>query len=179
VLLSADLNTWKLRAADQDSLGSTQAQLNPCSACADSIPAGRELRVVEESKVVVFSFLHVVWDAGKLSTVDELIADDHVHHLTRRDVHGPEGVKQLVSGFRGFLPDLRATIKDLIAEGDKVVVYTVLAGTDTGAYMHRPPSGNPVKYNGIDIFRIRDSNIAERWGNVEPISMKHQIGAIT
>jgi len=133
---------------------------------------------VEENKAIVRSFLHDVWGAGNLSLVDELVADDHVHHLTRRDVHGPEGVRQLVSGFRRFLPDFQATIKDLIAEGDRVVVYFVLSGTDKGGYMDNSPSGNPVKYNGIDIFRVDGGKIAERWGIVDTISLMHQIGAI-
>jgi hypothetical protein len=77
---------------------------------------------VEESKAIVLRFLQEVWGEGNLGMVDELVAQGHVHHLTTRDVHGPEGVRQLVSWFRSFLPDVRIRVKDLIAEGDRVVV---------------------------------------------------------
>jgi predicted ester cyclase len=79
---------------------------------------------------------------------------------------------------RRFLPDFQATIKDLIAEGDRVVVYFTLSGTDKGGYMDNPPSGNPVMHNGIDIFRVSGGKIAERWGIVDTISMMHQVGAM-
>jgi predicted ester cyclase len=66
----------------------------------------------------------------------------------------------------------------VIAEGDRVVVYFTLQGTDTGGYMDRPPSNQPVSYAGIDIFRIRDGRIVERSGIVDTASLLHQIGAM-
>ena len=133
---------------------------------------------VEQNKVIVLRFLEDVWGKGNLNIVEELVADDHVHHLTRRDLHGPEGVKELVSGLRKFLPDLQITINDLIGEGDKIVVYFTIAGVDEGGHWGKPPSGNSVKYRAIDIFRVTGGKIVERWGIVDTISMLHQIGAI-
>jgi steroid delta-isomerase-like uncharacterized protein len=132
----------------------------------------------EENKAIVLSFIQDVWAGGSLNLVNDLVADDHVHHLGRRDYRGPEGVKQLVSWFRSFLPDLRIAIKDLIAERDKVVVYFIFNGTDKGGYAGNPPSGKTVTYSGIDIFRLAGGRIVERWGIVDTISMMRQIGAI-
>lgn len=135
---------------------------------------------VEEHKAIVLRFLQEVWGEGNLNMVDELVAKDHVHHLSRRDAHGPDGVKQLVSWFRSFLPDVKIRVKDWIAEGDRVVVYFAFSGTDAGGgYRDNPPSGHPVEYDGIDIFRVRDGRIVERWGIVDTVTMLHQIGAIS
>ena len=133
---------------------------------------------VEENKVIVLRFLKDVWGKGNLNIVEEIVADDHVHHLTRRDRH-PEGVKELVSGFRNFLPDLQIAVIDLIGEGDKIVVYFTFSGVDKGGYWGKPPSGNSVTYSGIDIFRVTGGKIVERWGVVDTMSMMRQIGAIT
>lgn len=133
---------------------------------------------IEENKAIVLRFLEEVWGKGDLSIVDEIVADEHVHHLTLRDVHGPQGVKQLVSGFREFLPDVQIIVKDLIGEGDKVAAYFTFSGTDKGGYRDNPPSSNPVVYSGMDIFRLSDGKIVERWGIQDTISMMHQIGAI-
>ena len=133
---------------------------------------------VEENKAIAHRFLKDVWEKGNLSIVDEIIADDHVHHLSKRDNHGPEGVRKLVTWFRAFLPDLQITIKDLIAEADKVMIYFTFSGTDIGGYFDNPPSGKPVTYEGIDIFRVCEGKIVERWGIVDTISMMYQIGAI-
>jgi len=133
---------------------------------------------VEDNKKIVLRFLEEVWGQGDLSIVDDMIAESHVHHLSRRDVHGPEGVRQLVSWLHTFLPDLQITIHDLIAEADKVVIYFTFSGTDKGGYRDNPPSGKAVTYSGIDIFRVTGGKIVERWGIVDTISMMHQIGAI-
>jgi steroid delta-isomerase-like uncharacterized protein len=133
---------------------------------------------VEENKAIVHRFLEEVWGQGNLSLVDKIVAEDHVHHFTSRDIHGPEGVKQLVSGFRTFMPDVQGTYKDMIAEGDKVMVYFRLSGTDVGGYKDNPPSGKPVEYDGIDIFRLSQGKIAERWGVVDTLSLMYQIDAI-
>ncbi len=132
----------------------------------------------EDNKAVVLRFIEDVWGKGNLNIVDELIANNHVHHLTRRDVHGPDGVKQLVSGFRAFLPDVEICIEALIGEDNKVVVYFNFQGTDVGGYMGKAPSGNSVSYKGIDIFRLVDNKIIERWGMIDTVSMLYQIGAI-
>ena len=132
----------------------------------------------EENKMIVRRFLEDVWGQGNLSLVDDMIAEDHVHHLTRRDVDSPEGVKQLVTWFRIFLPDLQIAVKDVVAEADKVVIYFAFLGTDTGGYRDRPPSGQAVVYDGIDIFRLAGGKIVERWGVIDTLSMMYQIGAI-
>ncbi|MFC2031030.1 ester cyclase [Chloroflexota bacterium] len=134
--------------------------------------------IVEENKAVVLSFINDVWGKKDLSLVDDMIADDHVHHFTSRDVHGPEGVKQLVTWAHNFLPDAQIAIKDLIAEEDRVVVSFAISGTDKGGYKGNPPSGNSVEYDGIDIFRLAGGKIVERWGIVDTFRMRRQIGAI-
>ncbi len=85
-----------------------------------------------------------MWEAGNLAKVDELVIDDHVHHLTKGDARGPEGVKKLVSWAHSFLPDARLTIRESICEGDKVVAYFVISGTDQGGYKGHTPSGKSV-----------------------------------
>lgn len=133
---------------------------------------------IKENKAIVIRFLKEIWENGEIDVVDEIVAKDHVHHLSRSDRHGPDGVKQLVTWFRVFLPDLQIVINDLIAEEDKVMAYITFSGTDQGGYFDNPPSGNPVKYTGIDIFRLADGKIVERWGIVDTITMMHQVGAI-
>ena len=133
---------------------------------------------IGENKAIVLRFLEEVWEKGNLDIVDEIIADEHVHHITTRDLRGPEGVSQLVSWLRRFLPDLQITVNDLVAEGDKVVVYFVFSGTDIGGFRDHPPSGKAVSYDGIDIFRLTGGKIVERWGIVDTISMMRQIDAI-
>jgi hypothetical protein len=51
---------------------------------------------VEDNRALVRRFINEVWSLGNLDLIHELVAKEHVHHLSRRDIEGPAGVRQLV-----------------------------------------------------------------------------------
>ena len=69
-------------------------------------------------------------------------------------------------------------LEDMIAEGDKVAVRFTLRGTHGGDLMGIPPTGKPVAVTGIDINRIADGKIAERWANFDALGLMQQLGVI-
>jgi SnoaL-like polyketide cyclase len=71
------------------------------------------------------------------------------------------------------------TVEDLIAEGDKVVCRNVVTGTHQGEYLGLPPTGRPVTYNEIFIFRFEGGRIAETWGVVDLLAQLRQLGAVS
>ena len=73
---------------------------------------------------------------------------------------GPEGAKQYVGGALKRVPDMRVTIEDIIAEGDRVVVRNTWTGTDR-------ETGNKIRFSGIVIWRIEDRKLIERWAYLE------------
>jgi predicted ester cyclase len=73
---------------------------------------------------------------------------------------GVEGGEYVVSTMHGAHPDVRFSIDDLVAEGDRVTIRWTLRGTNTGPMLGRPPSGQPVELAAIVIFRIADSRTA-------------------
>src|SRR5215470_8889848 len=81
---------------------------------------------------------------------------------------GLDGAEYVVATMHGAHPDLRFTIDDLIAEGDRVTIRWTLHGTNTGPMLGRPPTGKPVELAAIVIFRIADGKIAERWAGWKP-----------
>jgi len=60
------------------------------------------------------------------------------------------------------VPDLTVDVRDVIADGDKVVVRAVWAGTDA-------VSQKKVEFHGFVQWRIVDGKFAERWATVTPI----------
>jgi predicted SnoaL-like aldol condensation-catalyzing enzyme len=73
---------------------------------------------------------------------------------------GPEGAKLYVGGAYKKYPDIRVTIEDLIAEGDKVVVRNKWTGTDAAG-------GTKIQFSGIVIWRIAHRQLVERWAYLE------------
>jgi len=57
---------------------------------------------------------------------------DFVNHDPAVPESGREGLKQLFAVGLGAMPNLRATVEDMVAEGDKVVVRATFHGTHQG-----------------------------------------------
>jgi steroid delta-isomerase-like uncharacterized protein len=134
----------------------------------------------EENKAIIRRFFEEFANKGDESVVDQLIGEDIVDH-NPQDPNippGPEGVKQLFAGRRMAFPDMRVTVEDLVAEGDKVVFRSTITGTHKGEFMGIPPTGKSFSFGNIAIFRIEDGKIVERWGEADVMGMMQQLGVI-
>ena len=75
----------------------------------------------EANKNVLRRYIEEVWNNRDLALIDELAASTYVDHDPYNpDVRGPEGLRQNVTKYQSAFPDLRFTIEDLLADGDRV-----------------------------------------------------------
>ncbi|MFQ5901607.1 MAG: ester cyclase [Thermodesulfobacteriota bacterium] len=135
---------------------------------------------VEENKAIMRRWYEEVLNKGNLAVVDELIATDCVDHnpLAPELPAGLEGVKQGFTMFRTAFPDVRVTVEDMIAEGDKVVSRLTLRGTHKGEFMGIAPAGKQVTVASIDIVRIAGGKMVEHWDVIDELSMMQQLGVV-
>ena len=135
---------------------------------------------VEQDKALVRRFVEEIFNRGNMSVVDELFAPDFVEHeeLPAGIPNDREGVIQLTTMLRSAFPDFKATIDDIIAEGNKVVIRMTWRGTQKGEFMGVPPSGKSVAVGVIDIIRIADGQFVEHWGQMDSMGMMQQLGVI-
>ena len=109
--------------------------------------------------------------------VDSFLATDYRNHNAFVD-DGREANRQFWAGFFAALPDLTATMEDLIVSGDRVVGRFVYRGTHLGEFMGIPPSGRPVEMRSIDIWRVADGLFVEHWDELNTLEFFQQIGAL-
>jgi steroid delta-isomerase-like uncharacterized protein len=133
----------------------------------------------DDNRAVARRFGEEVWGQGDMEAADAVLADDFVeHHPAPGQPPGREGHKQVVELWRTAFPDLTLTVDDLFADGAKVALRWTARGTHRGALMGLPPTGRQVTLTGIDVLRIVDGRIAERWGEFNGIEMLQQLGAL-
>jgi len=109
--------------------------------------------------------------------VDSFVATDYRNHNAFVD-DGREANRQFWAGFFAALPDLTATMEDLIVSGDRVVGRFVYRGTHLGEFMGLPPSGRPVEMRSIDIWRVADGMFVEHWDELNTLEFFQQLGAL-
>jgi steroid delta-isomerase-like uncharacterized protein len=131
----------------------------------------------EENKALARRVLDEMFNKGNLDVADELLAPDYVDHdpAMPEDIHGPEGFKQYVSGYRSAFSDLHLEFEDQIAEGDKVVTRWTGTGTHDGELSGIPPTGNRVTLPGMEIVRISGGKLVEGWEGYDTMNLMRQL----
>ena len=110
---------------------------------------------LEQNKAVIRRYIEELYTAADLDVADEII-----HQKTRNPrggkmwSNGPESVKQAITREHSLGRDLRREIQDLVAEDNKVVVYSTITGT-------HPSSGASLSNTGVATFVIEDGKIVE------------------
>jgi steroid delta-isomerase-like uncharacterized protein len=134
---------------------------------------------LEESKMLARRYMTEVWDKGNLEAVDELVAPTFIDHNPPPGLPSDrDGLKQSVTLFRTAFPDLKSTIEDLVAEGDKVVGRIVARGTHRGEFQGIQPTGKPVTIEGIFIGRVAGGKLMESWEQFDAAGLLQQLGAL-
>jgi predicted ester cyclase len=89
-----------------------------------------------------------------------------------------EAARRWVGPFRESFPDFRMEVRELIAEGDKVVGYFKCSGTHEGDWRGIPPSGK--RFEDVDevyIFRVEHGRLSAAIAIVEDnLTRMRQLG---
>ena len=93
-------------------------------------------------------------------------------------MHGPEGIKEFITGYLAGFPDGRITIDGQLAEGDMVATRWTGRGTHQGELMGIPPTGKQVTVSGITISRVKNGKVVEEWSNWDTLGMLQQLGVV-
>jgi predicted ester cyclase len=116
-------------------------------------------------EVPALAYVTEVLNDGNLSVVDKIFPPN----FTDREPldgqkPGRDGIRQFVNHFRAAFPDAIVTPDLSFHEGDKVAVRWTVIGTNTGTFLGRPPTRRRVKVTGINVCRVRNALITDKWG---------------
>jgi len=123
-------------------------------------------------------FDSMVGDADVDVMIDRFMAEDFVEHEAIPGMDATrETPRQLFKMLLAAFPDFRATVQELLQDGDKVVVRATFSGTHQGEFMGVPASGNQIEWNVIDILQFRDDKVVAHWGVMDMAAAMAQMGA--
>jgi steroid delta-isomerase-like uncharacterized protein len=111
--------------------------------------------------------------------MDEVYTADFVNHdPTAPDVRDLDGLKGYAATVFAAMPDFHVTSQDMVAEGDKVVSRWTASATQTGQLLGIPPTGNPLTWTGISVYRLADGKVRETWWSKDVAGMLEQLGVM-
>ncbi len=129
----------------------------------------------EQNKQLVLNFYDAI-SRHDFDALDKYLAPDFVDHDS-----GPGGLRreEVKANFREVqqgVPDMHIQVQELLLDGDMVSAMVLLTGTQTGLLMNIPATGKPFKMKEMDLFRIKKSQIVERWGVLDMMGALAQLG---
>jgi steroid delta-isomerase-like uncharacterized protein len=133
----------------------------------------------DANKKLVSEFIDRLFSQGDLDAVEAYLGEGFVNHDPPLGVSADrDGMRAAGTMFRAAFPDWRSEQHRLIGETDLVAEHFTARGTHRGEIMGVAPTGREVSLRGINIFRIRDRRIVERWGRLDELGFLQQLGVV-
>ena len=133
---------------------------------------------LEENKKLVREHYKSFMDDQDAPAVRRQVAPDFVdHEMPPGTPPGPEPVIQFRNILYEAFPDLRVTLDDMVAEGDRVAVRATWTGTHRGPFpmLPAPVSNRQFTFSGMVFWRVRDGQLVERWGTIDRLGLMQQL----
>lgn len=118
------------------------------------------------------------WNERGVDAVDDLFhVDFRDHQLASRNAGDGSlpALEKSLAAYASVLDDAQFEERDMIAEEDRVIVRWVLTGRHVGEFLGVPATGRTFAVDGVNIFRIKDERIVERWSFFDAQSMLAQL----
>ena len=133
----------------------------------------------EENKKLMNYFVEEVINKKNLNAANEIVSEDFTEHVPfPGQGPGREGLKFVLNSmFTGF-PDMKWTMDEQIAEGEKVVSRFTWTGTHKGEFMGIPPTNKRVEVWGVVIDVVRNRLFAESRIIMDNIGLLQQLGVM-
>ena len=135
---------------------------------------------LDQNKSIVSDFIEALFTKGDLDAVDRYLSPDYVDHDPPFGANANrEGMRATGAMIRAAFPDWHSDLHLLVGEADIVVEQFTASGTNRGEVMGVAPTGRTVSLKGINIFRLREGRIVERWGRLDDLGFLSQLGIVT
>jgi steroid delta-isomerase-like uncharacterized protein len=131
------------------------------------------------NRALVARYYEDIWNAGNVAAADEILSST----FTLYPPDAPEGLRGRAT-YKAYVelhcrafPDLRITVKDVLAEGDKVAVQWTMQGTHHGAFGSVMPTGAEVIVRGMDLVHIAGGRIVALHSYFDLLTVVQQLRA--
>ncbi|PSL35895.1 ester cyclase [Chitinophaga ginsengisoli] len=121
-----------------------------------------------QNKEVIRKLYEEAMNKRNIALLPELISADY---------DGPD-FKQVVTGLTDAFPDAHWKVKDMVAEGNKVVVFQQFQGTHLGTFQHIPATGRGVASNGVVAYELKDGKVIHSETLTDRLGFLQELGVL-
>jgi steroid delta-isomerase-like uncharacterized protein len=106
------------------------------------------------------------------------ILDEQWHDLPADPDHpvGKKEVGGLMMNLTTVFPDLNCEIKDILQDGNKVIVRTIITGKQHAGFRGFPSKGRSISIQAVDIHELENGKIIRTWHTEDWLTGLGQLG---
>ena len=119
----------------------------------------------------------VAVNEGRTDIFDSAYVDDAVLH-TVPEVKGKVNAKAYYSNYVTGFSERQFIVKEMFADGDKLVKHWQFKGKHTGTFFGIPATGKTVDVSGCTIAKMKDGKIAEEQDFMDNMVFMQQLGLL-
>ena len=142
--------------------------------CAAQDIAGTTL---DHNKTLTSRAVQELFNERRPEAARTYVADDFLSH-NPQIAPGPAGIAAFVRGFLDGFAEFRGDTEMVVAEGDRVMIWLRWTGKHTGTFAGVPATGKRVRFDTIEIFRIRDGKMVEHWDVADRLALQTELGFV-
>jgi steroid delta-isomerase-like uncharacterized protein len=128
----------------------------------------------EAIKAVGQRWFDEIWNKGRREAIGELLHPDAVVYEGAEGISG-QAFYSFFDRLQNTFSDMRLTVDDMVAEGDRVCVRWSCSMRHTGTGLGMPATGKVLKTTGITIMQIQDGKVISGWQNWDMLGLMQQI----
>lgn len=132
----------------------------------------------QQNKEFVRRWFEEVWNNGRTSAVDEMLAADGVIHGLGGSMRGREAFKNFHAAYREAFPDITIHIDEIVAEGDIVALRWSGTATHRGDTLGFAATQKRIAFTGMGFARVVDGKLVEGWNSFDQLGMFQQLGVV-
>jgi predicted ester cyclase len=132
---------------------------------------------MESPEEALMNLYEDVWNGNNPETADKIVHEEYVIHDRElaAEMQGPGLYKALASRTREIFPDMKFTVADTVAAGEKVALRWRMTGTHQGPMFGVEPTGREVELTAIEINRFADGQLIETWTQSDQLGLMDQL----
>ncbi|MBC2668412.1 ester cyclase [Novosphingobium piscinae] len=129
------------------------------------------------------AFIREVWDEGNAAAAEGFLAPAYtIHHDPGDPWDGqtldPAGFFDRLIRSRAAFPDQRFTLRDLLGDGDRVVMTWTWAATHLGDLPGFPATRRPIRMSGATVYHFdADDRLTGHWQITDRLGVYSQLSA--
>jgi predicted ester cyclase len=128
------------------------------------------------NREIALGYLEGAWVTGR--GLGDFVAECNVRHLNDENNIEAIGLAELIERnmyYHSVFSDWKMNVLDAISEDDKIAIRFRLDLTHIGEWHCIAPRHKRFAVNGVDIFRIADGKIVEKWAHIDLAGVEGQL----